>query len=72
MASSAMRWAAPSPKPSFACAARTSSEDGLGQGTDGMRERAATLGGTVEWRRGDLGGTEVVLTIPADALAQAA
>ena len=45
--------------------------DGLGQGTAAMRERTATMGGTVEWRRGDLGGTEVVLA-SRRRLAQAA
>ena len=52
--------------------ARAVSGDGLGQGTAGMRERAATMGGTVEWRRGDLGGTEVVLVVPPPSIAQAA
>jgi signal transduction histidine kinase len=51
---------------------RAVSGDGLGQGTAGMRERAATMGGTVEWRRGDLGGTEVVLVVPPPSIAQAA
>jgi two-component system sensor histidine kinase UhpB len=48
------------------------SSDGLGQGTAGMRERAATMGGSVEWRAADLGGTEVVLRIPAPPVARAA
>jgi signal transduction histidine kinase len=46
--------------------------DGLSQGIDTMRERAAALGGTIEWRRSELGGVEVALAIPAHSLARAA
>jgi signal transduction histidine kinase len=46
--------------------------DGLSQGIDTMRERAAALGGTIEWRRSELGGVEVALAIPAHSVTSAA
>jgi signal transduction histidine kinase len=51
---------------------RSPANDGLSQGIDTMRERAAALGGTIEWRRSTLGGVEVVLAIPTHSLENAA
>ncbi len=46
--------------------------DGMSQGIDAMRERAATLGAAIDWRPAAGGGTEVVLTVPRLADAEAA
>jgi signal transduction histidine kinase len=43
---------------------RLRAADGLSQGTDAMRERAAALGATIEWRPVPGGGTSVRLTVP--------
>ena len=51
---------------------RTVAPDGLGQGTDGIRERAAALGGTVTWDPVPGGGTALRLVIPARVLPRAA
>ena len=44
---------------------------GEGQGTAGMRERAADLGGDIHWDEGTQGGTKVVLRFPLAARGQA-
>jgi two-component system sensor histidine kinase UhpB len=40
---------------------------GRGLGLVGMRERAALLGGTIQFARGPAGGTLVRLRVPVDA-----
>lgn len=42
----------------------TVSDAPAGRGTSGMRDRAAALQGSVEWRAGTGGGTKVVLRFP--------
>ena len=44
---------------------------GEGQGTAGMRERAAGLGGEIQWDEGTQGGTKVVLRFPLAPRGQA-
>jgi signal transduction histidine kinase len=51
---------------------RLRAADGMSQGIDTMRERAATIGGTVAWEPVATGGTCVRLTVPADRLVRAA
>jgi two-component system sensor histidine kinase UhpB len=41
--------------------------NGAGTGVAGMRERALLIGGRLDIRAGEAGGTEVTLTVPADA-----
>jgi two-component system sensor histidine kinase UhpB len=41
--------------------------NGAGTGVAGMRERALLIGGRLDIRAGDRGGTEVRLTVPAEA-----
>jgi signal transduction histidine kinase len=43
---------------------RLRSTDGMSQGMDAMRERAAAMGGRVDWAALEAGGTEVRLLVP--------
>ncbi len=47
---------------------RDKAADGMSQGTDTMRERAATIGATVAWEAVDTGGTCVRMTVPRDRM----
>jgi signal transduction histidine kinase len=51
---------------------RTVAADGLGQGTAGICERAAALGGTVTWDAVPGGGTALRLLIPGEVQTRAA